>query len=558
MNLNQSKFVCFFVVVIVTCVGGAIRFVIAHQDLLWLDELHTVWVTSDSFADVLPRARQGNQSPFFFWFVWAVVQQLGTTILTVRLVSLVSGLLVLLVASFLAWKWTRSVLASLLVGWLIAIDPQFVFYGTEARPYVLLQLLSIVHVLLYWNLLSKFYVEEANLDEKRKGRWLGIGITTTLVSAAMFYCHYTCSWLFVAEIVFFVFYCSFVKFSSGKVFQAGRAMVSFLVIAVAVALICIPGIIHLLEVFERRDNWSPVSSGPVLLNSIRWSFLLNIVLPIFCAAAFYFPNREGLDARLFDLPPTERNLSKMPFVLLWAAVPVASVLLLDHYQVAPLALNRYTVVGAVAFPLFAGLCVGISGKWYGQLAIATILVAVSFFDRYEGGQLFANPFTSQLMTTQTLPLLRFEDWRSPIMEINAREDKSTHPVFLFANVIEDVHAFATDDQDFHSYLLFPLNGLEPVDVSNRQAIAAPTLLHQHFRPTDIELIKQQGGAWLIIRGDQPLVMAISDELRRLIKHLEEGKEGRDPDDENGQKPDGPEINFAQFPASNVYLVSIDW
>ena len=616
MNLNQSAKICAIAIVLVAILGGVLRVIIAQQDLLWLDELHTAWVTSGSFGDVFSRAGQGNQSPLFFCLVWPFVQVLGETTLAVRTLSIGCGISLLLLSSLLAWKWTQSVIATSLVAWLIAIDPWFVFYSTEARPYVLLELLGIIQVLIFWNLLSKFYVDdELSLSIERRPKWIGAAVAITLTSTAMFYCHYTCIWLFVAEIIFFVMYSLWVKTVSGRSYLMGRSCLAFLCVAIGVAVCCVPAVLHLLEVFHQRGNWAPVSSSRELIRTVRWPFLLSMVLPIVCTTIFYFPNKEAIDAKLFDLIPTQRNLFKIPFVVLWAIIPIACCLLLDHFRIAPIALYRYTVVGAVAFPLFAGLCTGLSGKWYGQLAIALILMGSSFVDRYEGGQLFPNPFAGQLAATQTLPLLRLENWRDPINEINLRKDKNTHPVFLFGNVIEDIHAFATEEPEFLDYLRFPIQGFDRIDASARQTIACPTIFLQHFRPTDIELIRRQGGCWLLIRGDQILVTEISNEFRRLAKQLaeikkEEADGGSDDGvDEKGEEQDSdgssksnkelaaeaenvsgdesedgaqesagkettatekpktttesdetpePTIQFAQFPASNVYLITIDW
>ena len=93
--VNQSKNVCFVVILIAVGIGGMLRFGVAQQDWLWLDELHTAWSTNASLADVSHRANQGNQTPLFFWLVWSVVQLLGKSELSVRMVALISGIAVI-------------------------------------------------------------------------------------------------------------------------------------------------------------------------------------------------------------------------------------------------------------------------------------------------------------------------------------------------------------------------------------------------------------------------------------------------------------------------------
>ncbi len=312
-----------------------------------------------------------------------------------------------------------------------------------------------------------------------------------------------------------------------------------------------------------------MSSVAGLLNQLRWPLLLSVVLPILSAAVFYFPNKEKIDSRLFGLRPMDRSITKIAFVLLWAGIPLACVLLLDGFGIAPLASQRYALVGSAAIPLFAGLCVGVSGKWYGQLAIAAILTATSFVQGYERQQIIYNPIVAHFQATQSLPMLRLENWKDTIAEINRRQDKQTHPVFLYANLIEDVDAFANADPAFQEYLRFPISGIHTVDRTVREVIAAPTLGVQHFRPTDIELMKQQGGAWLIIRTRDPgFVGVICDELRQLAVLLAEIEQETSPDPTDAADGVQPSAQFIRFPMSplpsqsvylsDVYLVSINW
>lgn len=591
VQINQSKLVCFLVVTLVVVIGGSLRYQVAQQDLLWLDELHTSWVVSGDLDDVSERAHLGNQSPLFFWLTWSVIQQQDQTASGLRMVSLVAGIALIFAAGYLAWIWTQSVLATLVSTWWIAIDPTFVFYATEARPYALLQLLGVLQVISFWQLLKHFH-KDPDAAKSSFGRppagdsRIVVMALFVLSSVAVFYSHYTGVWLFVSEALFISGYIVAAKLGWVTSFQSGRAMIHLVVAALAGLILCLPAMLHLLTVYDRRENWVIVSSVPGLLDQLRWPFLLGVVLPIVCAAIFYFPNKEAADSNHLRTKQTNLGPIRIPLVLLWGSVPVAMVILVDSLGLAPLALQRYTMVGLAAFPLFAALCVNTSGKWFGQLLIALILIATSFIQRYENRQLVYNPFVSQFLASKTLPMLRQENWNDPIDEINRRDDKREQPVFLFSNLIEDVHAFATEDPDFHDYLRFPVSGIHSVDGRDRVIQAAPTMGSQHFRPTDIELMKRKGGAWLIIRGDQFLVGRIGDELRAMSRLLDEIEQtapapdqGEEEDPANSSvrepaspqaspPPNEPTLQFAQFPMShipgqnpfpsNVYLVSVDW
>ena len=142
-----------------------------------------------------------------------------------------------------------------------------------------------------------------------------------------------------------------------------------------------------------------------------------------------------------------------------------------------------------------------------------------------GSPITAGKFVSSGFDPSELPGLRWEDWQSPINEINASQAKRNHPVLLAANLIEDVDALENSDAEFQAYLRFPVGGFYRVEnqtPSNadetvaREIIAIPTLLREHTRPSDIEKIKNSGGAWLIVRGTEELAFEIENEVVRKM------------------------------------------
>ena len=89
---------------LVLAAGCWIRWKIATGELLWLDELHTGWVVGGSFEQALTRSAQGNQAPLFFGLVWSAIQWLGTSELSLRLVSLLAALLAMVMAARFVWQ----------------------------------------------------------------------------------------------------------------------------------------------------------------------------------------------------------------------------------------------------------------------------------------------------------------------------------------------------------------------------------------------------------------------------------------------------------------------
>src|SRR5688572_20762914 len=112
---------------------------------LWVDELHTAWCAVGPLNEVASRAAIGNQSPLYFWLQWVFVTILGPSEFALRLPSFAAGSLLPL-ASFLIARRCGVGGAGLVAAGLIALDPQSIFYATEARPYALAQLLAVIHI----------------------------------------------------------------------------------------------------------------------------------------------------------------------------------------------------------------------------------------------------------------------------------------------------------------------------------------------------------------------------------------------------------------------------
>jgi len=90
-NQHRSAWPTVLLIAIITLLGGLVRCLIAANEPLWLDELHTSWVVAGELGDVYQRAQIGNQTPLFFWLTWAAVEFFGETELSLRLVSLIAG-----------------------------------------------------------------------------------------------------------------------------------------------------------------------------------------------------------------------------------------------------------------------------------------------------------------------------------------------------------------------------------------------------------------------------------------------------------------------------------
>ena len=545
------------IVLAVAAIGAWVRWLIATGEFLWLDELHTSWSVADSLGEVYERSLSGNQTPLYFWLTWLSVAVLGESEFSLRLVSLIAGVATIVAAAWLVLRWTGSTIAAVVAAILISLDVQFIYYATEARPYALIQFLGIIQVALFWRLISSgdsggdLESGQAQPAEVASGaagggwRWLGL----SLVTALLFYTQVTSAWLFLAEAVFVV------GLLVAGAADIGKRFKHLLLSAVVAAVLCAATLPGLSQLVGRRSNWSSVSSVPDLLAQQSlplgvWLLLPALALLIAVLSRSGAGDSVGSDQPIWNRRWKCRRNRRLGFVLLWALLPIVGVVALDWFKIAPMAHVRYTLVGAVAMPIFAGLVIGFVDMPKIRLVLAIALIAVSMI----WSPITAGKFVSSGFDPSKLPGLRREDWQSPINEINASQAKRNHPVLLAANLIEDVDALENSDAEFQAYLRFPVGGFYRVEnqtPSNadetvaREIIAIPTLLREHTRPSDIEKIKNSGGAWLIVRGTEELAFEIENEVVRKMA---------------SQYPDAEPLKSVGFasPHSHVYLISFDW
>lgn len=530
------------IVVSITLLGGAIRYVIAFEELLWLDELHTSWTLRSSFRDVLGRSAAGNQAPLFFWLTWIPVWCLGESELTLRSISLLAGVAVMPISGWLVWKWTSSAIAATVTVLLVAMDMQFVFYATEARPYALVQLLGVIQFAMFRKFLA---CKNSNdpMESKRNGNRFRPDLRLAVVSAAMIYVHVTSIWMLVAELSMIMMLAG-LRWYRGSNDGEGRYWKpagQLFTTGIVFALLCVPVFIQAGQVFERRGNWDLVSSPLNVFRDQSQMFVQSIATPLICLAAFagvgvlFRQRRQTRAPQPVDPRPSSGSLDLM-LVMLWAITPTACVIVLAAIGVAPLALVRYTLVGSAAFPIFAGMVTAQAGPTTKQLAIGMLVL---------GFAVYQNPIANDIVFQQRLPLLRTENWQSAVNAINAETPKSSHPVFLFSNLIEDVDAVKNQDPRFQEYLLFPISGIYSVDANGRKRIPRPTIPLEHWTDNDISEIGQQGGGWVLFRGHPELRDEVANQLlQRLGTSL-------------NRKPDSIPIRLLESPANHVYLFSID-
>lgn len=528
MKLTRLPWIAISALALIAAVGGWLRYEIATQDMLWLDELHTGWVVeAPTLTDIAARAADGNQTPVFFWITYLLIQLPIQPELSLRLGSLIAGIALNVSAPVWVWRWSGSRIGALLTATLIASDLNFIYYSTEARPYALLELLSIFQFGFFCRLLWPPCPESSSKENAHPQSNLGHQIPFALISLVMIYTHLTSTWLLVAEAITLGICC----------FKNPRLVSQFRLWLPSATVICagfLPFATVTRNIYSRRDNWESFSSVPTLLTNHLPGLFVTIFTPLLLLFIYFIFKKQQP-----QIAPRQRG--QLSLILLWAFVPFGCVILASLAGIAPLAMHRYTLIGAVAIPIFAGYCAG---------CFHSTLERITFFGLVICGVIFTGNSIHPFAAVNTLPHFRSENWKTPIEKINAVKSEPDYPVFLFANVIEDADASRVADLRFQKYLLFPLSWPYSLDRLYPTVSAGPTLEAPHFRLSQIQQAFQSKGCWVIVRGTKELAERIGLELELDLKN----EFGKNP--KNSQPP--VQMRFYETPGSPVYLISVTW
>jgi hypothetical protein len=450
---------------------------------LWLDELHTAWVVDGGLREIPARAAIGNHSPLYFVLPWATTRIFGMSEVTLRLPSLVAGLAVIVAIYALVWRMTVSHAGALLAAWLAAIEPNFLWYSLEARPYAWVQFVGVLQAIAFWDSLAR---------PARRSR-----VALVLLSIAIFYLHYTASLLFVAEALYFAL--AKLLWPSETRYSLRQALTDMSLVVAG----CAPAAVHLLAISSRREAWWKfVRPRPAEELLTIFPLLYTVVIPLFILLAFHGVRWwRRKDGSPFPLRP-------LTFALLWWFAPLFVAWSVTQLELVPLWLRRYLMVSAAAPLVIAGVsCGSVAHRWLQNAAALAIALAFAW-------AMFLGP-ERQLGIDGRIVGRSKQDWRTATEVV--RDDQSTAdwPVLLRSGFIE---ADAASDRDplLRAYLLSPITTIYDIRNGERTLLPLAFSFPMNLRDTDAELLAQQAGVWLITPGNTKTKDAAVRGVRREL------------------------------------------
>ncbi len=399
---------------------------------LWVDELHTAWASAGDWAEVVPRAAIGNQTPPYFVMQWWLGRTFGHSELVLRLPSLFAWCAVVALVAFALRQFVvrpqhRPIW---LVLSLIALDRQQIFFATEARPYMLLSLVN----LLGWLALANWL--QAAGDRSRVAWLAWVGWVGCCIAAL---------WLQPIAILFVTAQGLWVLWHSGPVRWPGLCLA-----AILVSVAILPMRYQIVPVWEERHAWAMFASD------LRWQNILK-QFPLLIVGG------TGMLAALIgwcwpQARPSSTRAEDYPSSRMWLcgwAVPLGLVILLTAAEVVPLMHARYLF--AATLPLALWTASMLARLPSGRL-VALLVLGMIMLQAVQQGSVSA-------WLSGRLPVVdRGENWRAAAAHIQTAINRGEDcQIYCVSNLIEGAEATGLDDEPLRqAYLSMPMRSLYSV------------------------------------------------------------------------------------------------
>lgn len=151
---RYDTYLLFLVLLLTLALAAGLRFWQLGAQSLWSDEGNSAALATRGFAQIARDAAADIHPPLYYWLLRLWTRVAGTSEAGLRSLSAALGVLLVLVTANLGRRlFGRTV--SLAVAYIAALAPFQVYYGQEARMYMLLALEAALAVHLFWWLVDQ-------------------------------------------------------------------------------------------------------------------------------------------------------------------------------------------------------------------------------------------------------------------------------------------------------------------------------------------------------------------------------------------------------------------
>ena len=166
-----------WMVVTIVLIGISLRIMLLNHESFWIDEAMTGLRSRWDFEYMIKEVSGRDQMPLYFIFTWLVAKTFGNSVLVLRGLSAIFGVLAFIPIYRIGKRFNRE--AALIALLLFSFSPTMIYYSQEARMYMLMVLLSASSVYLYLEFLNPL-----------KMRRMTAGVMMLAFNVTLIYIHY--------------------------------------------------------------------------------------------------------------------------------------------------------------------------------------------------------------------------------------------------------------------------------------------------------------------------------------------------------------------------------
>lgn len=463
------------------------------RDDLWADELHTAWVADGSWSELISRAAIGNQPPLYFAVVKLVTQIAGMSEFSLRLLSLLSGMSLVLAGWRFTWRVTGDRWCALVAAFSLGIDSTCVYYSSEARSYALLQLVLAWLVIL---------VTQNNVSRVEM-------LARALFAALAIHLQFT-SLIFLTPI-----YLARMASLWMRTKDEGSQRLSSMVIEIAIIfMFTAPMALQVGEIAARGEAWAtfvPKPSWQGLVQLFPWTPAAISLLGVAVVRLF-------LNDRASKRPPVP-DIKAILGWLSWCSLsPVVLAIVIALLNLAPVFYRRYLLAALWPLLMLPGMALCQTRSY----AKAALLLAVVIAMTWHSGLI-----APEKWSTGRLVATRGESWGQATLQITKTDPRGELPLFIASGFIESRQLKENPSPLLHNYCNLPVATLYPVSQSPDKLEPISSIVPYEPPKGWVDgVIEHEGGIWLL-RVRQSGEDAWRRFADRFLKNLEVRSPNRD-------------------------------
>ncbi|MEA3558418.1 MAG: glycosyltransferase family 39 protein [Candidatus Thermoplasmatota archaeon] len=166
-----------WLVISIVMVGISLRLFFLNHESFWIDEAMTGLRSRWDYPYMFKEISAVDQMPLYFTITWLVARTFGNSVLVLRGLSVIFGVLAFIPVYKIGNRFGRKTAVISLA--LIAFNPTMIYYSQEAGMYMLMVLLSSISIYLYLE-----YMNPVRMKRKTSGAFMAI------TNVALIYIHY--------------------------------------------------------------------------------------------------------------------------------------------------------------------------------------------------------------------------------------------------------------------------------------------------------------------------------------------------------------------------------